>query len=384
MRVLIVVSALTYGGAERQVVLLSRAMSEAGHSVMIYTLNDQVPRANELLGSRVELVVDQKRSRLDFAVLRRLRRCILGWKPDVVHGFLFDGDLYSRLAAINLSVPVLNSERNDAYQRKRSQTLAFRLTSRFVDGVIANSYAGKRFAEHVHRISADRVDVVWNGIDLDEVDRRTAVDQSKNPDWPGTDTKKIVVVVGALKPQKDYVLAIQVAEALFQRDASFRFLMVGEGLSLSNTSKYKEQVLEHYRQSACVEAMKFLGPRTDVYEIMAQAGVLLVTSHFEGFPNVVLEAMSVGLPVATTDYSDIRRIVPNAWQVASQREPGQLADIVQRCVEQRDEVAREQRSWVEEHAKLSVAAQHLIDVYKRYADVRNVTALSDRVSSPRG
>ena len=87
MRVLFVISGLGMGGAERQVVLLSRELCRRGHAVGIYTLNRETARADEIEGSAVELIHDQKRIRLDPAVLWRLRRHIQRWRPDVVHGF---------------------------------------------------------------------------------------------------------------------------------------------------------------------------------------------------------------------------------------------------------------------------------------------------------
>ena len=64
---------------------------------------------DELQGTGVDVTVDQKRLRLDVCVLRRLRRHLLSWRPDIVHGFLYDGDIYSRIAALGTGLPVLNS-----------------------------------------------------------------------------------------------------------------------------------------------------------------------------------------------------------------------------------------------------------------------------------
>src|SRR5687767_12921994 len=99
MRVLFVVSSLTLGGAERQIVLLSKALVRLGHHVSIYTLTRETPLLDEVAGSGVTLIIDQKLRRLDFGVLSRLRGHIRAWRPDIVHGFLYDGDIYSRLAA---------------------------------------------------------------------------------------------------------------------------------------------------------------------------------------------------------------------------------------------------------------------------------------------
>ena len=100
MRILYVISNLAFGGAEKQLVELARQLAGSGHEVAIYTLNRDVPRRPELAGSAVTLIVDQKRAKLDPAVLWRLRKTIGRWRPDIIHGFLFDGDFYSRVAAL--------------------------------------------------------------------------------------------------------------------------------------------------------------------------------------------------------------------------------------------------------------------------------------------
>src|SRR3569623_1154097 len=99
MRILYVISGLGFGGAERQTILAARELVRRGHAVLIYALTEEVPRADELAGSAVELVVDAMRSRLDWAVVRRLRNTVRRWQPDVLQGMLYDGNVYSRLAA---------------------------------------------------------------------------------------------------------------------------------------------------------------------------------------------------------------------------------------------------------------------------------------------
>jgi len=363
MRVLIVVSTLGYGGAERQVVLLSREMARRGHDVLVYTLNAEVPRRGELDGSRVELVVDQKRMRLDPLVLRRLRRTVQRFRPEVVHGFLYDGELYARLACVGLGVPVLNSERSDDYRLSPQQRLGFRLTRPLVDGIVANSHAGAAHALHARGARADRMHVVWNGIDLAEIDARLARSADPAAAWraPGG---RLGCFVGMIKPAKDHALALQVCRELLARDPRWRFVFVG--VVLKGGDAYERRVLETRRRLGLDSVVAFVGSRADVPEIMAGCDVLLVTSRHEGFPNVVLEAMSCGTPVATTDYSDARRILPLPWQVAARRDAPELADIVERCTREHDAVARAQRRWVETHAEIGRVTEALLDVYRGY------------------
>ncbi|MEO7810619.1 MAG: glycosyltransferase, partial [Usitatibacter sp.] len=164
MRVLFVISDLGLHGAQKQVVELARELARGGHKVAIYTLNDDAPRAAELTGSGVEVIVDQKRTKVDAAVLRRLRRKIVDWHADVVHGFLFDGDIYARIAAAGTGAKVLNSERSDNYEISRTQRLAHWLTKGLVHGVVANSRSGSAFAQKLYGYDPDHMHVVWNGM----------------------------------------------------------------------------------------------------------------------------------------------------------------------------------------------------------------------------
>lgn len=365
MRVLIVISGLTFGGAERQVVLMSAELVRLGHAVLVYTLNADVPRRPELEGSGVELRIDQKRVKLDLAVILRLRAKMIEWRADVVHSFLYDADVYARLAGCGLGTPVLNSERNDSYSLRPLQRLGYRLTRHLMHGLIANSWAGAEFARRQHRTADASVHVVWNGIDLDEVDRRLAASQAPaHAIWPGDGLRR-VCIVGALRPQKDHLLALRVAEELVKRDPGWRFVFVGG--SQGGEGAYKERVLAQCRQMGAESYAMFTGVRRDVLEVMASCDALLVTSLFEGFPNVVLEAMACGTPVATTQYSDVKRIVPFDWQVAANREPARLADIVERCVRDRGDVVHAQRGWVEANATVRRAAESLLAVYASYA-----------------
>jgi len=139
MRVLFVIRDLGWGGAERQLVVLSRELARLGHEVSIYMLTSRTTRVDELAGTGVQVIIDRKRERFDLGVLGRLRRHIRGWRADIVHGFRYEGNFYSRLAAWGARVPVLNAERNDNYAVALVQRVKYRFTSMLCDGIVANS-----------------------------------------------------------------------------------------------------------------------------------------------------------------------------------------------------------------------------------------------------
>ncbi len=321
MRILYVISNLTFGGAEKQMVELARQLAGRGHEVAIYTLTRDVPRKPELAGSAVALIVDQKRTKLDPAVLWRLRKTIDRWRPDVIHGFLFDGDFYSRVAALGSGIPVLNSERSEDYRLSWNQRLAHRLTRRLARGVVANTFSGKAFAQRLFGLSPDDV----------------------------------------------HHLALDSAARLIAADPAWRVLLIGDlpGQD-SDTRAYKAEVLKHYERLGLSDKIKFAGLRTDVPAIVRQCDVLYVTSAHEGFPNSVLEAMGLGVPVVSTEYSDIRRILPFAGQVVARHSPDDIARAVMWAYAERDVIAARQKQWVHAYATIEKAAKELERVYGKY------------------
>jgi glycosyltransferase involved in cell wall biosynthesis len=374
MRVLFVISDLAFHGAQKQVVELSRELDRSGHGVCIYTLNNEVGRKRELEGSGVEVIVDQKRSKLDLGVIGRLRRKVREWKPDVIHGFLYDGDIYARLAGAGQGAVVLNSERSDNYELTRAQLFMHRLTKRLVDGVVANSRSGSAFAQRLYGYAPGQMHVVWNGLRIEDLERRAQSSADFKREFFGPGEHKVACMIGHIKPAKDYHLALDVAAALVRRDPSWRVLFLGEALSSvgykggvdSETEGYKRSVMSHFEALDIADKVLFAGARSDAPAILAQCDVQLMTSCREGFPNVVLEGMVLGVPVVSTEYSDIRHILPRPAQIVASRSPEALAQAIVEAHADRAALAGEQRRWVRDHASIENVTRELERVYARY------------------
>jgi glycosyltransferase involved in cell wall biosynthesis len=374
VRLLLVISDLAFHGAQKQVVELSRGLAARGHEVCIYTLNDDAPRERELEGSGVQLIVDQKRSKLDWAVVGRLRAKIRAMRADIVHGFLYDGDIYARVAAFGTGAKVLNSERSADYTLSRGQKVGHVLTRWLVDGVVANSRYGARFAQKLYGYDPEHMHVVWNGMKVEELERRAVSSVDHRAEFFGPGDYKVACMVGHIKPAKDYPLALDTAAELVRLDPSWRVLFIGDSLSHaaykpgqdSDTSDYKRAAMEQYQRLGIAERVKFAGARSDCPAILAQCDVQFHTSKWEGFPNAVLEGMALGVPVVSTDYSDIRDILPRDSQVVENRQPPDLARAIIAAYRDREAIAAEQRRWVRAHATIDNATRELERVYSLY------------------
>ena len=108
--------------------------------------------------------------------------------------------------------------------------------------------------------------------------------------------RKVVLFVGRLVAQKNMALWIDVAKAVFARDPDTRFLIAGDGPQAA-------EIESRSRACGLDEAFVFLGcvPYKQLPEVYAAAELFLLTSHYEGFGRVLVEAQLAGLPVVATE-----------------------------------------------------------------------------------
>jgi len=224
----------------------------------------------------------------------------------VVSSFLMRAHVVALLTKLTLlpGLPlVLNvhehmSESAEHLYPKRRDRAMMRWITRHLfpraDRIVVVADALRRDLVERHGVPAHMVDVVHNPLEIDRIRRAGASPVDLTPGAKASDERaQTIVAVGRLVHLKGYDLLLQ-ALALLRRTRDVRLLLVGEGPELP--------VLEALAEQLGVRAhVTFVGQVANPWRYMARADVLALTSRTEAFPNVLTEAMALGIPVVATD-----------------------------------------------------------------------------------
>lgn len=297
-QIMIVIGQLGHGGAERQLYYL---LSNVDLPIMVVCLEEGGYWAEPIRELGIELIELKRRGRLDFVRLWSLYKLVRERRPDVLHLFVDNAGsgLTCRIVAQLVGVRrFIVGERNHPTHHPKWYLSILRLLNTRVYAVICNSYRAREFMAERRLVPAHKLLVIPNAIDVDRFSRRTT-DYPWRDDWRG---KQVVALIAKLLVQKRPLLFVEAAKRIHQQTPDIRFTIIGDG-------HLREQVVEKIESFGLTDTFALLGQRNDIPELLNHIDVLLLVSDWEGMPNVLLEAMSVGVPIVTTDGGDSRKLV---------------------------------------------------------------------------
>ena len=374
--VVVVISDLEFGGAQRQVVELANHMDSRECELHVCSLADYVPLADALRNRETRFRFMLRRWRFDFTVVFRLAKFLREVRADVVHSYLFDATIAARLAGRLARRPVvIDTERNTDYVLKKIESFAFRLTRWCNDLTIANSRAGAAFNSRALKQALSIYRVVHNGVDTERFQPRDAsalrAELGVRPD------ELVVGMFASFKPQKNHPLLLKAARRLLDRAVPFRLLLVGDELykGMSNSVEYKQQVEKLVDELKLRPHCLFAGNRQDVERFYNVCDVTALPSLFEGTPNVALESMASGVPVVATNVADNAYVVPDgrAGFIVELNDEVAMADQLGRLLTDkalRSSMSQAARAWVLQEFSCARLAEKTLAIYREAVQMK--------------
>lgn len=311
INLMLVISNLTYGGAERQVVELANQLDKSRFNVHICILSTHAPLAEGLSGD-VVLHKIPKHTKFDIGVVFKLASLMRKLSINVVHGFLYDAEIATRLAGKLAGVDVVvGSERNSSHDYGTLKLKVYRLTSRLMSVCVANSETGKRYNMSMCGLNDARYRVVYNGVDTERFQPRSKTEARTKLDLPND--RFVMGMVGSFKRQKNHPYLIETLARLKTTRSDFCMVIVGTTIfegdddSADYFAALNDLIVEH----ELTQHVRLIGARSDVETVYNACDITLLPSLFEGTPNVALESLSSGVPVIATDVSDNSIVIPD-------------------------------------------------------------------------
>lgn len=294
MRVLFLSTSMGMGGADQQLLSAAREMLARGHEVFVISLTPLGPMGLEArsLGIPTESL-GMARGIPDPRGLLRLARLVRAWRPDVLHSHMVHANLMARALRLLVPVPVLVSTIHNISEGGALLMAAYRVTNGLVDHMtIISEAAADRFVRD-RIIPRKLLSVIPNGVNADEFRNVPTGARESLRRSLGLDGEFAWLAVGRFEIAKDYPNMLHAFAKVREQEPRAVLLLVGRGSLQADTESLAAALdLE--------SAVRFLGVRRDVPEILSAADGYLMSSAWEGMPMVLLEAAAAGLPIVTT------------------------------------------------------------------------------------
>jgi len=301
MRILLIVTGLHLGGAERQVVSLADRLAARGHCVAIACLVGEVEvRPDDATVELHPLHFSKTPLGLMTGILR-LRRLVRQWRPDVVHSHMVHANLIARAMRLVTPVPRLICTAHSTVEGGRGVMMAYRLTDRLADISTHVSREAVAVFERQGAVRPGRMLAILNGIDLrafsDAPDRRA---RSRLRVFPRAG--RLLLAAGRLAQEKDHAGLLGAFARVVDRLPDVELWIAGDG-------PLRDALLRQRDALGLENRVAFLGARRDVPDLMRAADVFVLPSRFEGFGLVVAEAMASGTLVVATDAGGVAEVL---------------------------------------------------------------------------
>jgi len=296
MRVLLCIWRMHVGGTEGQLVLLASGLVRRGIDVHVATaLPGDYDTA---IGSQIHRITPWLK--YDPSPLLRLMALFRRLRPDVVHTFLTQMDIFGGMAATVLRIPWVLSERSTASAYPPTVRHRLRaIVGRRADAIVPNSPGGAEYWRGT--APGVRIQVIPNIIPQAEIEAATPIIDPTLGD--------VILYVGRFSAEKNLFTLLEALVPVLKH-GNATAIFCGEGLL--------RPAVEAKAHSLGIAARtRFLGNVTNVWSWMKRACVVVSVSTFEGNPNVVLEAAAADVPLIVSDIPGHRSLLADdaAWFV---------------------------------------------------------------------
>lgn len=294
-KIICLIESLGSGGAERQMSGLAVLLKQQGYDVEVWTYypNDFYLPTLQSAGVKYRYISKaQARDKRIVVLHRELKKA----NPETVIAYLDQSCIVACIIKLlGAKFRLIVSERNTTQKLTFRDRLKFFLY-RFADYVVPNSHTQTDFIAKHFASLRKKLRCITNFVDTDK--------------FCSLEVKRIndpirILTVARIMPQKNIINYIKAVRMAVDKGCEFRVDWYGQ----ATDTEYYELCLQAVRDNHLEDVLHFHKPERDIVKCYQRADLFCLPSIYEGYPNVVCEAMSCGLPILCSNVCDNPMIV---------------------------------------------------------------------------
>jgi len=354
-----VTDSLILGGAERVAVNLANLLPRDRYRVHLCVTREDGPLSEQVAPDVDRLVLDRRRRYDDLAAAWHLARYIQRHDIRILHAHK-DTIFLCSLAMLlgGRTRMIWHDHFGGFHMRSRSDRL-YRVGTRAVDGIISVSRPLRDWAARTTRVPPERVVYIPNFAERPRTPEAL-------PSLPGEPGFRIACV-GRIHPQKDHLNFLAALARVREREPRAHGFVLGD----EGDPEYASRAREAGASLGLEGSLHWLGPRTDVTDVLRACDVGVLSSRSEGLPLALIEYGLCGLPSVATRVGQCDEVLDDgrAGILVPPADPEALADGILRLLE-----SPEERKRLADRARRHAEAHHTVE-----AALDKITRLYDAV-----
>ena len=292
MKVLIFVPNFHCGGAQRTIINLFNNIND--ENIIIKLVVGDASGEGRQWVNTTEGIIDLKKKRLRYLFFS-LRKTILREKPDVVLSTMVDSNLICIFACLSImNRPKIIVRETNPHRNRKEFNLIKRYLIKFfykyADKIISLSTGVSDEISKDYNLNNKKIITIHNPVEVDKI--KNDADIKTQPPWGDWSKNHYVVIsIGRLTFQKGYDVLI---ESMAKISLPVKLIIVGEGEERNNLEK---KISENNFNNNIMLA----GFQSNITSWLSNADLFVLSSRWEGFGHVIVEAMASGIPVLSTN-----------------------------------------------------------------------------------
>lgn len=299
LRIMHVVYSFGIGGSETVAREVAMRLGDRGHTNMVVALEHDGPLSDEFRSKGIPAHAVNRAEISMLGAMFRVFQLVRKFRPDVLHTHHMYMLFYTVPASLLTRTPIIHTEHEFWSLDTPKGRLFMPVLGMFCRWITAVNEETRLFMARGLKLQKRKLVTVPNGIDLTRFASASVLQRS---DFGLNANDCVAVIVARLEPVKNHSMLLRAWRIVVDSVPGAKLLVIGAG-SLGDTLRDESTAL------GLSERVNFLGPRRDVHAILPLADVAVLTSHDEGLPLSLLEAMAAGLPVVSTNVGGVPEVV---------------------------------------------------------------------------